>query len=280
MKILITCKPGIGNMLQAIPLIKVCLSKGHKVFVYPQADSDFGKRVFDCWKDIAVVHTSNGSYDAVLKSPYNKGSVSISGKKILWADAMKVGESTLYCRLMDGDYPDVDITAPLWSNKDFSKYKDHVVMWPGCKSDWPVKRWPYFRKLATKLEKVIIIGQSNHMFIESIPKHCVNLVDKISYLPDLAALIRHCKAYIGNDGGISHLAATTGTPTNILFGMASIVKNRPRGSHVNVITKGLDCSPCQGKPGSSHRDCKKYGKPLCMTELTWKEVLEQTNILS
>lgn len=262
-------------MLQAIPLIKECLRREWGVSVYPEADSESGTHVFDAWGQIKVVRGAASNYDLMLSSPYNKGALSISGKKIRWKDAMYEGEATLYCRLLDRDFPEHDITAPLWSGREFPELEGYTALWPGCKNDWPVKRWPYFRKLATKFKKVVVLGRSDGMYMESVPEHCVNLIDKLDYLPDVAALIRKCKRYIGNDGGISHLAATTGTPTNILFGMASVRKNRPRGDHVNIIAKDLECVPCQGVYGSSHRKCYKYDKPRCMHDLSWQEVIER-----
>ena len=47
------------------------------------------------------------------------------------------------------------------------------------------------------------------------------------------------------DCGLAHCAAAVGMPTTVLFGPTSIEKNRPVGPRVRVLTRGVDCQPCQ-----------------------------------
>ncbi len=50
--------------------------------------------------------------------------------------------------------------------------------------------------------------------------------------------------YIGNDSGISHLAAAFNIPSFIFFGPTSIKVWKPLGENCLVITKNMNCSPC------------------------------------
>jgi len=58
------------------------------------------------------------------------------------------------------------------------------------------------------------------------------------YIPDLFELARFlagARAYIGNDSGITHLAAAVGTPTIALFGPTDPAIWAPRGKRVKII---------------------------------------------
>lgn len=54
-------------------------------------------------------------------------------------------------------------------------------------------------------------------------------------LPRLAALLARCNAYLGNDSGVTHLAALVGVPTVALFGPTDPAVWGPRGDHVEIL---------------------------------------------
>jgi heptosyltransferase-2 len=57
-------------------------------------------------------------------------------------------------------------------------------------------------------------------------------------LVELAAVLERCALFVGNDSGITHLAAAVGTPTIALFGPASSAIWQPRGKHAHVVRFG------------------------------------------
>jgi ADP-heptose:LPS heptosyltransferase len=57
-------------------------------------------------------------------------------------------------------------------------------------------------------------------------------------LPMLAAILRSCTVYLGNDSGITHLAAMLGTPTLAIFGPTDPAVWGPRGPKVQIIGRG------------------------------------------
>ena len=62
-------------------------------------------------------------------------------------------------------------------------------------------------------------------------------------LPDLAALLAGVDLYLGNDSGVSHLAAAVGTPGVVLFGPTTAARWRPLGAPTVVLearTTGAD----------------------------------------
>lgn len=54
-------------------------------------------------------------------------------------------------------------------------------------------------------------------------------------LPQLAALLSRCRAFLGHDSGISHLAAAVGTPSTLLFGPTDASIWAPVGKHVTAL---------------------------------------------
>jgi ADP-heptose:LPS heptosyltransferase len=56
----------------------------------------------------------------------------------------------------------------------------------------------------------------------------------------LAQRLSTCRLYVGNDSGITHLAAAMGTPVLALFGPSHEVQWRPVGRNVSVLSGGGD----------------------------------------
>jgi heptosyltransferase III len=55
-------------------------------------------------------------------------------------------------------------------------------------------------------------------------------------LLEIAQQLRQCRGYLGNDSGITHLAAILGVPTVAIFGPGSRTSNwEPLGKHVDII---------------------------------------------
>ncbi len=73
------------------------------------------------------------------------------------------------------------------------------------------------------------------------------IVLKEPSLPALAGMLRCATAYLGNDSGVSHLAAALGVPSVVLF-TADKLDWQPWAHHVEVLTvgtSGLDAADCE-----------------------------------
>jgi ADP-heptose:LPS heptosyltransferase len=66
-------------------------------------------------------------------------------------------------------------------------------------------------------------------------------------LPHLAAVLAKGTAFLGNDSGITHLAARTGIPTVALFGPTDPAVWGPRGPGVRIMTAEKTCVPCSSE---------------------------------
>ena len=97
------------------------------------------------------------------------------------------------------------------------------------RKNWPLDR---FRELAARLPFPV--------------KWCAGpdeqLEDAVRFdsLYDLACWLRSARLYIGNDSGITHLAAAVGTPVVAIFGPSDPAIWSPRGENVKVISGPLD----------------------------------------
>jgi lipopolysaccharide heptosyltransferase III len=60
-------------------------------------------------------------------------------------------------------------------------------------------------------------------------------------LLQIGQYLQHAKLFIGHDSGLSHLAASFGVPSVLLFGPTDPEKWAPRGTHVAVIRKFCHC---------------------------------------
>lgn len=153
----------------------------------------------------------------------------------------------------------------------------YLCLMPG--STWPSKAWPeaYFLELARIARcngmDVAVLG------VPSEAETCRFVAQEGSLdlcgrttLKEAAAWLRGAVAAVGNDSGLSHLAAACGTPTLALYGATDPGGSTPWGPRTCALRKeGLACSPCF-KP-----DCTVEGHP-CLTGIAapevWKELEE------
>ena len=94
------------------------------------------------------------------------------------------------------------------------------------------KNWPLskFRELEARLPLPAVYCAS--------PEQPLAGAVQYADLYRLAGWIRGAAAYIGNDSGITHLAAATGVPTVALFGYSNSRIWAPRGPRVRIVEGG------------------------------------------
>ena len=158
--------------------------------------------------------------------------------------------------------PCVDVDAPA---------EPYLCLMPG--STWPSKEWPanQYRDLLLKARsegfQVAVLGSPDERAVceEVAGTEGINLCGKTS-LAEAAAWLRGAKGAIGNDSGLSHLAAACGTPVLALYGATDPGGSTPWGPHSEVLRRaGVPCAPC------FQRDCFVEGHP-CLAGLSCAEV--------
>ncbi len=153
---------------------------------------------------------------------------------------------------------------------------------PGA-SYGPAKRWPaegfahVLDRLSAELGAVPLLfgGKGERERCEAVAKamkrECINLAGRLG-LRDFMAFAPRLGVFITNDSGPMHIAASLGVPTLAVFGSTDPELTGPLGERVEVVYKGVDCSPC------FKRQCP-YGHYKCMTEITPDEVFDSARAL-
>jgi len=103
----------------------------------------------------------------------------------------------------------------------------------------PSKNWPLerYRRLARQLERDVPVEWC------AGPEECLPGARRFEDLYELGCWLAGARLYIGNDSGITHLAAAVGTPVVALFGPTDPRVWAPRGKLVRVVAAG--------RPGAS-----------------------------
>lgn len=114
-----------------------------------------------------------------------------------------------------------------WIKTNTAEPRGSVILHPFSGSGR--KNWPLclFRQLAAQLSYPVEWTAG--------PEDDLSEASRFDNLAELANWITGAQLYIGNDSGITHLAAATGIPTLALFGPASSETWTPRGRNVVVL---------------------------------------------
>lgn len=147
---------------------------------------------------------------------------------------------------------------------------------PGASPRWPTKKWPVenFAKLCDELGRrnirVVITGGTDDLplaqeLLAQTKNKPVNAVGRTT-MPELAALIRRCHAFVSSDSAPMHIASAVGAPLVALFGPTDPRRHLVQPERFQVFWKELSCSPCY------LRACP-IGH-VCMKKITVQEVLD------
>jgi heptosyltransferase III len=149
-----------------------------------------------------------------------------------------------------------------------------IVIGPGAGS--VTKRWPLenFLVVAAEAEKrglqpSILLGPAEvdlEAVVQDNPKSHPHVIKPRTF-QELIPVLQSAACFIGNDSGVSHLAAFLEIPTLAIFGPSDPERWRPFGNHVRIATAGALCSPCFD---TDRRDCLERA---CLKEIKPELVL-------
>lgn len=147
-----------------------------------------------------------------------------------------------------------------------------VFLHPGAGAAW--KRWPAarFSRLAEELAGrdqpvVLVEGPADAAVIAAVQGHCATPLPVLRDLSPrrLAAALAAGSLLVGNDSGVSHLAAASGLPTVALFGPTDPQSWAPRGA-TRVLRA---CSRTTARQG----EVRVCGDPRCLDGISVADVL-------
>lgn len=117
-----------------------------------------------------------------------------------------------------------------------------VVIHPGSGS--PAKNWPFerfqavastFHEQGRRVTWCLGPAELERNALGDASFRIGNLLQSPDSLVSLARRLAGAQHYIGNDSGITHLAAALGVPTVAVFGPTNPAVWAPRGEHVQVV---------------------------------------------
>jgi heptosyltransferase-2 len=143
----------------------------------------------------------------------------------------------------------------------------------GPAKDWSAERYRFLGESLYKMHglRSVLFGtekdQSKANFIHRGLEHIFVDLTGQTTMSELKALLAECRLYIGNDSGLSHLAAALNIPTIVIFGSTFPEFTRPLGRRVEVLYAKLACSPC------FERVCP-LGTLQCMRDIRVDDVMD------
>jgi heptosyltransferase-2 len=120
-------------------------------------------------------------------------------------------------------------------------WNDVLAIHPG--SGNPAKNWPLenFRRAAQHLaqrgfQPAYVIGEADGGILAALQQRdaAARIISGLS-LTNLAGVLSNCRGFMGNDSGITHLAAAVGIQVVALFGPTDTDSWAPRGPRVRIL---------------------------------------------
>jgi ADP-heptose:LPS heptosyltransferase len=171
---------------------------------------------------------------------------------------------------------DEDFARDTLNRTGFSATSPLIAIAPGAA--WPFRRWPEERFIA--LGRWLQEAYGANIAILAAPAELalarriengltkgqtVNLGGRTTIM-QMAAVLRRCRLFIGNDSGPIHLAAGVGVPVVGFYGPGEYERFRPWGVIHTAIRVGLPCSPCS-------QECV-FGDPRCIRGISLEQAKE------
>ncbi|MHB8599046.1 MAG: glycosyltransferase family 9 protein [Ktedonobacteraceae bacterium] len=149
-------------------------------------------------------------------------------------------------------FPDLraNTITPFTSKKqdtEFCLYNPPIAIHPGCSDaerTWPAASFAAIinRLLKAQQPVLLLAGPDDDEQLQLVRKHLspapkpgLLTILKNAPIVEVARQIKKCRCYLGNDSGMTHLAALLGVPTIALFLPDFSVTMRPLGPSVEII---------------------------------------------
>jgi hypothetical protein len=299
---LVTAARGIGDILRITPLVRVCRRLGFDVDLLLAPDYPETATLLDGHPEVSRVfllpgpwrHLEPRNIDGLDRTVYDVGTFtawSAHYRPLVRARRVFAFERSTWIR--EGDTASVRrIAAALgWtgplpppfarsSSRSFDLEPGTVTLHPGCKPDWPWKKWHGFDELARRLRSVAIVGTADDQLNERTyfrrrmvwPSHVRDFSGSLTLL-DTAAVIRQSATFVANDSGLMHLGVALGVPTFGIFGITSPVREAMDAPNMHAVTKRLPCERACHDGTWGRRDCERHLE--CLRTLTADDVVRR-----
>jgi ADP-heptose:LPS heptosyltransferase len=301
---LVTAARGLGDILRVTPMIRVLHRLGYDVDVLIEPDYVESVELLAGAPEIRQLfyrsRARNGPpiarldglaanhYDVAMFTTWSQPLVSLckAARKFVFDRVawLRQGDSQCIGRIARELGWQYALPSPfaMAGERRFDIEPGTIAIHPGCKPDWPWKKWHGFDELAARLERAVLVGTADDLdnsgtyFPRAFrwPAHIRSYIGLLS-LRDTAALLSQCAALVSNDSGLMHLGVALGIPTFGIFGITSPSRESIPADNMFAITKALPCEPkCRCRPWGS-RNCEH--NLACLRQLTADEVVARVS---
>ncbi len=171
----------------------------------------------------------------------------------------------------------------LWEEAGFLEKKGPIVV-IHAGSGSPKKNWPaeHFSALSRGLVSayecslIFIEGPADAVISKEYLRHAETIrpvVVRDRSLTQVAAILKRSDIFVGNDSGITHMAAAVGTSTVAIFGPTDPQVWGPRGPDVRIVRSPQVCAPCSKEVFAT------CGSEQCMESISPSEVVHAASDL-
>ncbi len=168
------------------------------------------------------------------------------------------------------------------AGRDTSAERPVIAVAPEAGELFRHRRWPaenYVRLIGALSEtygaRILLLGApADRAYVCAVDAALPASVDRVNLagetsVPEILSLLPRVDLYIGNDGGLLHLAGASGAPTVSFFGPESPRLYGPVGDSVALFFQGIPCSPCLNVYNSKESDCRDN---ICLRTLSFETV--------
>lgn len=280
MRLLVEISQGLGNCVQGTPLIHALWLMGHEIDLY--VNSPIADKLAPLWRGWNMLGKLFTHHDQFKASDYDFG-VSAYGRRQLvrmFPPGLCLKAEKFHVRSQSESKANVELARWLGyagerpasfviaEKGDFGAGPKTVVVHAGCDPANAVKRWPQWHEICFRLKAkgchVVVVGTPADRSKEGWESAFDARFDLT--LPQLAGLLSHTGAYLGNDSGVGHLACAAGVPGLMLYGPSDPVKNAPNSRVMRMLV-----APDNAGEG---RDVNA-AKPVAISRLSLEQVWEE-----
>lgn len=169
----------------------------------------------------------------------------------------------------------LDIIQETFPTMQIGKTARRVVFHIGTNQRKVIKtlefaKWrPLIEYLISKQAEVIFLGGSEESegvtrFLETLGQPAVNLVGKLD-LPEVFKEIANCDLFVGNDGGLMHIAGLFNKQIIAFFGATNPIRYGPLASDALTFSPAVKCRHCSEMPGDLR--CRRASATCRETDL-------------
>jgi ADP-heptose:LPS heptosyltransferase len=166
----------------------------------------------------------------------------------------------------------LSMAQDFWSRMGLKEEEKVLAIHPGSGSpgkNWHPKSFAEVADRASERARILLISGPAQDGVgevrRTLKRADAGIANNIPLI-QLAALLKRCTAYLGNDSGITHLAASLGIPTLAIFGPTDPAVWGARGTAVQTLYARESCSPCFHEGRS---DCKRH----CLEKIKPSDVM-------